>query len=286
MSSNTTLNAVKDRGWLNGFGNIFRKENHQWWGTWHWLVQVLIWLAIVNGILAAATLISPKVQAAQDKIQAQQQIDGKSITAPIPPLAQTALMVFFIISGMAPAVGVVILEQDAIIQERQTGTAAWVLSKPVSRKAFLLSKLSADFLNILVTMVLVQGLVASQIYRVAVGKPLPFFGFLSGLGLLALLLMFYLALTFTLGSLFRNRGPVIGIPMVLIFAPTMVGIPPWLGKFMPWNLVMDLGQKQPSLAIALAIGQSLPTVTPIIGTAVLISIFVLVALWRFQREEF
>ena len=119
MPDNTTLNVVKDRGWVNGFGNMFRKENHQWWGTSRWLIQVLIWLVIVNGILAAAVLISPKVQAAQERIQTQQQINGKTTTATMPPLAHIALMVFFIISGMAPAVGVVILGQDAILQERQ-----------------------------------------------------------------------------------------------------------------------------------------------------------------------
>jgi ABC-2 type transport system permease protein len=286
MSNNSTLIPVKDRGWYNGFGNIFRKENHQWWGTWHWLVQVLIWLSIVNGILAAVVLISPKTQAPQPKIQTQQQPNGITKTPPEPSLSQTVLTVFFIISGMAPTVGVVILGQDAIIQERQSGTAAWVMSKPVSRKAFLLSKLSANSLGILVTMVLVQGLVASQIYRVAVGKPIHFLGFLGGLGLLTLLLVFYLALTFMLGSLFRNRGPVIGFPMVFIFAPTIIGIPPWLGKYLPWNLVMDLGQKQPSLAVALSNGQPLPLVAPIIGTMVMTIIFILIALWRFDREEF
>jgi ABC-2 type transport system permease protein len=286
MASHSILVATNDRGWLKGFLNLFGKENHQWWGTWYWVVQALIWLAIVNGILAAAMLISPKVQAAQEKIQAQQQVDGKPITTPAPPLAQTALMVFFIISAMASTVGVVILGQDAIIQERQNGTAAWVLSKPVSRAAFVLSKLSADSLGILVTMVLIQGLAAALIYRAAVGQSLPFLGFLASLGLLYLLLIFYLALTFMLGSLFHSRGPVIGIPMVLIFAPIMVGIPTWMGKIMPWNLLMDLGAKQPSLAIALANGKSLPTITPIIGTEVLTIVFILVTLWRFQREEF
>jgi ABC-2 type transport system permease protein len=286
MASHSVLIAVNDRGWLKGFLNLLGKENHQWWGTWQWLVQALIWLAIVNGILAAAVLISPKVQAAQEKIQAQQQVDGSPKTAPAPPLAQTALMVFFIISAVAPTVGVVILGQDAIIQERQSGTAAWVLSKPVSRAAFVLSKLSADSTGILVTMVLIQGLVAALIYQAAVGQSLPFLGFVVSLGLLYLLLLFYLALTFMLGSLFHSRGPVIGIPMVLIFAPTMVGIPSWMGKFMPWNLLMDLGAKQPSLAIALANGRPLPTVTPIVGTVAMIILFIVVALWRFHREEF
>jgi hypothetical protein len=98
--------------------------------------------------------------------------------------------------------------------------------------------------------------------------------------------MFYLSLTYMLGTLFRKRGAVIGIPMVMIFGNQLVGLAPWLGKIMPWNLVMDLGPDSPSLAVALAQGGPLPTATPIIGTAVLTIAFLAVALWRFQREEF
>lgn len=282
MASNSALIAVKDRGWLNGFDNLFRSENHHWWGTWQWVVQALIWMAIVNGMLAMVTLAAPKIDAAQ----ASQEIGAAEAGAAKETLAQTALMVFFLFSGLAPAVGVVIIGQDAIIQERQTGTIAWVLSKPVSRAAFLLSKLFADALGVLVSMVLVQGLVAYFIYRAGTGIALSIPHFLAGLGLVYLLLLFYLTLTLMLGTLFRSRGPVIGFPMLLVFGNQLAGLAPWLGKILPWNLVMDLGPDKPSLAVALAQGQPLPTVTPVIGTAVLTILFIAVALWRFQQEEF
>jgi ABC-2 type transport system permease protein len=282
MASNSALITVKDRGWLNGFDNLFRSENHHWWGTWQWLIQALIWLAIVNGMLAMVTLAAPKIEAAQ----ANQEISAAEAGAAREALDQTALMVFFIFSGLAPAVGVVIIAQDAIIEERQTGTLAWVLSKPVSRAAFLLSKLFADALGVLVTMVLIQGLAAYFIYRAGTGISLSIPQFLGGLGLLYLLLMFYLSLTLMLGTLFRSRGPVIGFAMVLVFGNQLVGLAPWLGKVMPWNLVMDLGPEHPSLAVALVQGQPLPTVTPIIGTVILTIAFIAVALWRFQQEEF
>ena len=59
-----------------------------------------------------------------------------------------------------------------------------------------------------------------------------------------------------------------------------------LGEVMPWNLVLDLGPDRPALAVLLALGQPLPTIMPIIGTAVLIIGFLAVALWRFKQEEF
>ena len=282
MASNSVLNPVKDRGVLNGFSNLFANENHHWWGTWQWVIQVLIWLAIINGMLATVVLTAPKVELAQ----ARMEIDEARGVVARKSLEQTALMVFFIFSGLAPAVGVVILGQDAILQERQTGTAAWVLSKPVARAAFLLSKLSADALGVLVTMVLAQGLVAYFIFQVGIGMELGIPHFLAGLGLIYLLLIFYLSLTLMLSTLFRSRGPVIGIPMVLVFGNQLAGLAPALAKTMPWNLVMDLGPQQPALAVLLVQGQPLPTVTPILGTAVLTVIFIAVALFKFRREEF
>jgi ABC-2 type transport system permease protein len=282
MASNRTLIAVKDRGWLNGFGNMFLKETHAWWGTWQWVIQAAIWLAIVNGMLAMVALAAPKIDAAQ----AQQEISAEEAAAAAGALDQTALIVFFVFCGLAPAVGVVILAQDALIGERQSGTAAWVFSKPVSRVAFLLSKLSSDALGILATMVIIQGAVAYAIIKAGTNNTLPLPGYLYALGLVFLLLVFYLSLTYMLGTLFRKRGAVIGIPMVLVFGNQLVGILPWMGKILPWNLVMDLGPNQPSLAVALAQGQALPTNTPIIGTAVLTIVFLVVALWRFGQEEF
>lgn len=282
MASNAVLNELPDRGWLNGFSNMFRKETHAWWGTWQWVIQVAIWLAIVNGMLAMVTLAAPRIEAAQSR----QEINDAEAAAAAGAIDQTALMVFFVFSGMAPAVGAVILAQDALIGEKQSGTAAWVFSKPVSRVAFLLAKLSSDALGILVTMVIVQGAVAYAILKAGTNNKLPLSGYLSALGLVFLLLAFYLSLTYMLGTLFRQRGAVVGIPMLCIFGNQLTGLLPWLGKIMPWNLVIDLGPDQPALAVALAQGQPLPAATPIVGTIILTIIFLVVALWRFQQEEF
>lgn len=282
MASNSALIAVKNRGWLNGFSNMFRKENHAWWGTWQWVIQIIIWMTIVNGMMAMVTLAAPRIEEAQSR----QEINEVEAAAARDALKTTALTVFFVFSGLAPAVGVVIIAQDALIGEKQSGTAAWVLSKPVSRTAFLLSKMTADGLGVLVTMVLVQGIAAYFIYKAGTGITLPIPGFLAALGLVMLVLLFYLSLTYMLGTLFRKRGAVIGIPMVLVFGNQLVGLAPWLGRIMPWNLVMDLGPDQPSLAVALAQSQPLPTVTPIIGTVLLTIVFIGVALWRLGWEEF
>jgi ABC-2 type transport system permease protein len=269
MAGNTTLIEVKDRGWLNGFEPLWRKENHGWWGTWSWLVKILVWTAIIDGMLALVMLMS-QVEA------------GKAEE----PLEQTALMIYFIFAGIVPACGVIIFGHETLIDERKMGTAAWVLSKPVSRAAFLLSKFFADALGVLTTMVLVQGLVAYFIYKASTGIWLSIPGFLAGLGLIYLFLIFFLALTLMLSTLFHSRGPVIGIPLVFISCSYLAILVPWLGKVMPSSLILSLESGQPSLAEALAQGQPLQTVTPILATVLLVILFILVALVRFGREEF
>jgi ABC-type Na+ efflux pump permease subunit len=42
--------------------------------------------------------------------------------------------------GWMAAFGVIILTQSDIVEEKLSGTAEWVLSSPLSRSAFILSK--------------------------------------------------------------------------------------------------------------------------------------------------
>jgi hypothetical protein len=54
---------------------------------------------------------------------------------------------------------------------------------------------------------------------------------------------------------------------------------------MPWNLITDM-RYSPSMAIMLAKGEPLTFITPIISTAVMSVLFIVVAAWRITREEF
>ena len=53
--------------------------------------------------------------------------------------------------------GVIILAQDEIIQEKQSGTAAWIISKPAARSAFILTKLLSNLIGALVFIVALPG---------------------------------------------------------------------------------------------------------------------------------
>ena len=282
MASNVALNPTRERRWFNGFGNMFYKQNHQWWGTWSWVVQTVVWLIIINGMFAVVVLMAPNSREAKQALQAASEAEVAAMKA---QFADQGLAVYFTVGGLLAGAGVAVRAQDALIGEKRSGTAAWVLSKPVSRVAFLLAKLAADAAGILVTMVIVQGVVGYFIYKASTGISLPVPNCLAAMGLVAMVMLFFLCLTYMLGAVSDSRGLTIGVPLILASGSMVGNLVPLLVMTMPWNLVSDM-RSGPAMAILLLKGQPLTTVTPIISTAVLTVLFVVVAVWRFQREEF
>ena len=269
MASNrAALQSVNPQSRLMGFANLFRKEHNDWWHTRTWWIHSIVWLLLINGIVLAVL-----------KAPVPEDVPGA------PP--QSGTMIFVIMSGLMTGLGVILVIQGAILDEKKSGTAAWVLSKPLSRPAFILAKLAANSLAALLIMIALQGVVA--FIQLSAFDPAPprLVPFLGGVGLLALHLLFYLTLTLMLGTIFKDRAAVMGIAIGLLFgAQFIVQIAPVLINVMPWLLVMPLGIYPFPIAELVILGQPLPTVTPIIGTVVLSIVFVGVAVWRFEREEF
>lgn len=95
-----------------------------------------------------------------------------------------------------------------------------------------------------------------------------------------------LALTLMLGTLFDSRGAVMGIPLVIILGFTLFPMffPPSF-VLLPYALTMS-GGGMPSVALALAMGQPIPSLLPIMANAAWVVLFTCVSVWRFQHEEF
>jgi len=282
MASNVALHPTRNHRWFSGFGNIFAKENHQWWGTRKWLIQVAVWLVLINGFVLFMSVILPNLPKYKQGLQELSASEAALVKA---EFAKQSLNMFFIFSGLVAGAGVVVFAQDALIGEKRSGTAAWMLSKPVSRTAFLLAKLAADAIGIVVTIVIVQGAIGYFVLRAATGISFQVPNFLAAMGLVAMVLIFLLSLTYMLGSLSDSRGLVVGIPLLLITLTQYQNMVPVLAKFMPWNLVVQMRYSD-SMAILLAKGEPLTLITPIIGTAVMTMLFIVVAAWRINREEF
>jgi ABC-2 type transport system permease protein len=268
MASATALQPVNERGWRQGFANLLRKENGEWWRTRRWWVQSLLWLLIVNGILAVGLWVVP--------IMEPESVGDTTEN----------LGIFLQLMAWFPMFAVIVITQGAIIGEKQSGTAAWIMSAPVSRSAFILAKLVANSIGFFVTIILVQGLVAYVQLSLAAGSPMPVVPYLAMLALLSLYIFFYLALTLMLGAIFDSREPVLGIAVAVAIG-SMLGIGNLFAGFLPW-IVLLLPEAIPGIITVLVQGEPLPEVwpIPIILMSVYSLLFVALAIWRFNREEF
>lgn len=255
------LHVASARGWRRGFANLLRKENSLWWGTRKWLVHALIWVAIINGIISLGAF--------------------DQSMGPV-EMVQELTTVFFKLGAAALAVGLITSVQGAIVGERQLGTAAWLMSKPASRSAFVLSKLVANALAFVVVAVALPAAVFYAQSWLMHGHVAPPAAFLAGLGVAIVHLLFYLALTLMLGTLFARRGPVAGIGLGVLLGGLV------LPSFLPGAVVMFTPWVLPDVMASLALGGELPAIWPIpvAVTALASALFVGVALWRFGRENF
>lgn len=262
-SGNSMMEMRTGAGWSRGLDNLLRNELAGWFGTRKWWGQILIWVAVGNLIPLIAFF------------------DTKDTTG-------TLLVVLFgTLLGVGGPVGVCIMMQEALVGEKQAGTAAWVLSKPVSRLAFLASKLAGNAVGIAVTVILVPGLIAYLLSALLAHVTLPALGFLAGLGVHLVHILFYVGLTLMLGAFSDHRGPVIGVPMAFLFVQQFLpGLIPGVERVLPLTLVMTPGNTGAGgVATALMLGMPVSTYLPLYTTLAAGLVFVAAAAWAFQREE-
>ncbi len=253
---------------LSGFSNMFNKEMGDWFQTRRWIVQTILWVALLNGFLAFILFVVPEINRSQG--------DTTSM-GDLMVLGVSFLLNFAVIAG---SIGTLILAQDEVVGEKQTGTAAWILSKPIARMSFILSKLAANGLGILIFILLIPGLIGIVEISAAAGKLVAIPGYFLGLGVVYLGLLFYLTFSLMLGTLFPGRGPVIGIGLGLLFSGSIViSFVPDIAYFLPVDFQ--------NIAPQVALGQTLSQVAQIeiAATAAWCIVFMLVALWRFERQE-
>lgn len=270
MSANTALQRVNTSGWRLGLANLLRKENQTWWNTRRWWSQALLWAALVNGLVVFMLFIMPlMIELASEPPFSRDEILTYGVQA------------FFQLSALAMSIGVIVLAQGSINDERQSGTVEWVLSKPVSRAAFLLAKLVANGAGILVLLVAVQCAIAYGLLSLKAGEPLPLLQFSAGVGGLALVLLFYLAVTLAAEVFSTSRNAVLGVSLSLLLGGYLLtGFVDRLALVMPHGVTRLL----PDIALGQAVSPG-EVLTPVAVTVLVAIVCVLAALWKFERAE-
>ena len=272
MSAHTLskFKLVEEKGWRRGLGNLLRGEYSAWFKSSKWWKHLILWFSIINVMMVI--MIIP---ATQSPAEAKD--------------AMNVLFMYGIFGGMFVAFGVMVIMQRVLVAEKHSGTAAWVLSKPVTRTAFVVSRLVINSIAILLTSVIVPGV----IFYITLGlfsdvgwlSPV---GFLGGLLMVSLHTFYWVALVLMMGTLFESSGVVIAVPMALFFLfwmgtgmiPSLIYISPLLLTFTPAPDQMS------ALSVSFMTGQPVFSWLPLISTVVFSVIFVVVAIVRFNRQEF
>jgi len=256
----TELERRSEKGWLSGLPTMLRLENNRWWNTKRWLKQSIIWLVLINGLIG---LIAYEIS-----------VESPEIDEGLPD--------YNLFLGAMMPIGVIVLTQGDLIREKQSGTAQWILSGPVSRESFLLSKLMVNALYILPIVIWLQAPVSVLIFGYFGFQTPSTSGLILSLGIHSLHALFWLTLSLFLGAVFSGRGALLGVSFVFmagqgLFIQLIPALRPYMVQIMPKTLV--------DLATLVAYREPLPMVTPILFNALWCVIFVAGALWRFKKEE-
>jgi ABC-type transport system involved in multi-copper enzyme maturation permease subunit len=244
---------------------MLRKENGKWWNTQLWLIQSGVWLLLLNGLHMMVLYLS-----GQDSSITM----GDSFES---------LTIFFTIMGAMTPFGVMILTQGSIIEEKKSGTAEWVLSAPLSREAFVFSKLVVNMVWIFGVLVLLQGVAYEFVLMAFRMNIIPVGSLMQGLLLHGFHLLYWLTLTLMLGTFFKGRGAVIGIPVLLLGFQDLIAE---LGRIYIPGLELWLPKRIEEIATQTTLGRPISSMVPLFAISLQIVIFTILAFWRFKREEF
>ncbi len=229
---------------MNRFTVLVRKDFREQWRTFRLPIVALIFLVegLVSPVLAKYTPELLKQFGGNIQVIVPTPTTGDAIDQFIKNLSQT---------GQFAAI---LLAMGSVARERERGTAALVLTKPVTRPAFLASKFVA-LLGTLGLGVLVSGL-AAYAYTAALFTTTPVAGFAACCALVLLSIAVFAAVTFLASTAIGSTLPAAGVGIGVFLLTAIASIVPSIGQAMPTGLVeparaLALGQLPPHLWLSL-----------------------------------
>jgi ABC-2 type transport system permease protein len=193
------------------------------------------------------------------------------------PLKDSVMLFAQLVSALI-SIGVVLVVQGAIIDELESGTAEWVLSKPVSRAAYILSKFVSSTVGTFATMLVIPAFVLYFEVGLLLGEYLDPWRFAQGMFALAPLFVFLTGLSLMIGTFSRSRAVVAGVPIALLLGQQLLlQVAPWLSAVLPYSLPVPAGE--------LVFGETLTMVTPLAAVPLLGVLFTAVGVWRFSTID-
>ena len=254
---------------MTGFRVLFAKEIAEQVRTLRLVVLAIVFFSF--GILSplSARYLPDLIHAlGSDQL-------GIVITIPTPTLGDAVDQLLKNVSQFG-ILAAILLSMGAVATEKERGTAAFVLSKPASRAAFLTAKIAAIALDLFLA-VAAAG-IAGYGYTAYLFAAPPGDGYVAMCLLLWLSLVVYASLTFLGSTLTRSAAAGAGIGFAFLVLTGIVGAIPNIGRFMPGGL---LGPAR-SLGLGAAPGD---IASPVLVNLAFIAVLATASWLAFRRQE-
>jgi ABC-2 type transport system permease protein len=234
------------------FFTVFRKEMIEQGRTYRFLIVVAVFAAFGLSSPALAKF-TPEMLKSIPGIP-----PGLMLAFPTPTIADAVgqyiknMSQFGILLALLMAMGVV-------VQEKERGTAAFFLTRPVSRETFLLAKFAA--LAVAFTASLAIATLGCWYYTYILFEPLAWGPFLALNGLMLVVFLVYMALSLLGSTIARSNGIAVGLAFLALIVIGGIGSLPSIGDYLPghlfsWGASLVLGgttSAWPALWISLGI---------------------------------
>lgn len=209
---------------MNGFVSLIRKDLLEQWRTFRLPAIGLVFLifGIMSPLLAKYT--GELVERFAGDIE---------ISFPTPTLKDANDQIIKNLGQIGP-IAAIFLGMGAIATEKQKGTAALILTKPVSRGAFIASRFFALLATVSTGVML--ACVAGYAYTAILFEAPPVGGYTAFTLLILLSISVYASLTFLASTLFKGQLAAAGIGLATFAITAGVASLPGIGKFMPLAL--------------------------------------------------
>jgi ABC-2 type transport system permease protein len=252
---------------MAGLGPLLRKEVLEQWRT--------LRLPVIATIFLLVGLSSPLLARFTPEILKVVGGDQFQIVLPTPTAADAVDQLAKNLGQFGGLIAV-LLAMGAVATEKERGTAALILTKPVSRGAFLGAKLVAIGLTLAVSVAIATA--GAWFYTLVLFEPLPLPGVAAGAVLQWLMLMAWASITFVGSTLTRSSLAAAGLGIVAFIVVGILGVLPGVGPYLPTGI----GGPARSLALGIPGPDS---VGPTVATLVLIGVAALAAWLAFRRQE-
>ena len=253
---------------MSGFSAFLRKELLETRKTWRlWVLPgVFVFLGVGTPILAAATPALLKMTA--------QRTPGVTIQFPTPTSADAYLQFLGNLVQLALLV-VIITGAASVAAEHRAGTSALVLTKPLSRSAFIAAKSVAGLVLLVAAAALGSALCVAV--TVALFDTAHIALFLESVALWLALAAMFVTLMVLLSAAMGRQAPAAGVGLGVYVALFVLTGFPAVKERTPAGLL--------AASDALLKGREVELALPLGTTLALAAVFAVAAMYVFRRKE-